>query len=199
MKKNKGFTLIELLMAVLIVGVLSAVAVPQYTKAIERSRATEAMNLVKSINDAVYAYAAGRSSGACPTTFRQLSITLPTEDDNTDTITTKNFEYKLNGATAATVPGTHCAGVLATRINGGRYDYEIWNPYRVRSEQGRARLGCRSVSDDELSNYLCTSLGLYVEGAVPYSSSSTNGPEDIFLPDAELDEPIGEEIHFMHN
>ena len=49
---NKGFTLIELLVVVLILGILAAMAMPQYFKAVERSRMTEADQLLGSIAQA---------------------------------------------------------------------------------------------------------------------------------------------------
>ena len=49
---KKGFTLIELLVVVLIIGVLAAIALPQYFKAVERSRMSEAEQLLTSLGQA---------------------------------------------------------------------------------------------------------------------------------------------------
>lgn len=49
---KRGFTLIELLAVVLIISILTAVAVPQYRRSLERSRIAEAYQILAAIYDA---------------------------------------------------------------------------------------------------------------------------------------------------
>jgi len=73
---NKGFTLIELLVVVLIIGILSAVALPQYTKAVEKSRAVQAITLVKAVKDAAEVYR--MANGVYPSNLSQIDIEVST-------------------------------------------------------------------------------------------------------------------------
>lgn len=52
MHKNSGFNIIELVVVVVIIGILSALAIPQYTKTVERSRQSEALTNLAAIRGA---------------------------------------------------------------------------------------------------------------------------------------------------
>ncbi len=70
--KAQGFTLIELLVVVLIIGILASIALPQYNKAVARSRYSTLKNIVHGVATAVQEYYL--ANGVYPDGFDVLSI-----------------------------------------------------------------------------------------------------------------------------
>ncbi len=79
MKNTKAFTLIELLVVVLIIGILAAVAVPQYQKAVNKSRAAEAWSVVKELELAREAYFLTHATQPSSLDVLDVTITNPTK------------------------------------------------------------------------------------------------------------------------
>lgn len=123
---KKGFTLIELLVVVLMVGILSAIALPQYRRSVERTRVAEVQTLLRAIYESQERKLWELGNGikfysqvynkAGDFGFEKLDITVKgTYEPNARGISrflnTENFRYEMRPSASANL-------IFATAIKG---------------------------------------------------------------------------------
>ena len=124
---QKGFTLIELMIVVAIIGILAAVAVPQYQNYIARSQASEAFTLM---NGAKAAIQDNLQAGVCTSAntaentltgkYGVLTVAGTAAATNGDTVASGcTLTYKFNAASTGVSPKVAGFSIVADVLNNG--------------------------------------------------------------------------------
>lgn len=114
-----GFTLMEITAVVLILGILAAIALPQYQRVLESSRVSEAITMLGNISTAekMYLMQMGQFTPNFSELMLQIPITPRSGDDSYASGT--YFDYDISNCTG------YACDVMALRSKEGSYPYEI--------------------------------------------------------------------------
>ena len=162
--KTKAFTLIELLVVVLIIGILTAIALPKYQVAVLKAKYANMTLLAESYLKA--AQTAQLATGQWPDSFDLLDVSLP------------------GGATEISPTAAHCGtfkeyfcclrsekeGLQDAGISCGLSDYQLGMSIGV--SDGQVSRYCVAKTDNSAATQVCKSLA-------PYATHNYNLPAPV--------------------
>jgi prepilin-type N-terminal cleavage/methylation domain-containing protein len=159
---KKGFTLIEVLVVVLIIGILAAVALPQYTLAVEKSRLTEAMTNLKYAQQARIMDYLNSNAPSSPKDIIELGGGFWNAEGTA--YCTKNFRYTFDDYTCMDAwrckPNNDCTACQTPE------EYDIYKSTPFDGEGWENRNSCEGYTD--MGYKICKSLE--GQGFTPYDA-----------------------------
>lgn len=167
MKNTRAFTLIELLVVVLIIGILAAVALPQYQKAVDKARMSNLVTMTKAVVDAQEIYYL--ANGNYTNKWEDLSVSFAGQIKWGNTLALDNgIQLALRLKSSA---GPDCVNATDSRLPGVQLfagyphtDYANWNLY----------WRCYATKSNTRANQLCK-LVTHLK-----NKTSTSGEDDVY-------------------
>jgi prepilin-type N-terminal cleavage/methylation domain-containing protein len=153
-KDDQGFTLIELLVVIIIIGILSAIALPSFLNQAKKARQSEAKTYVGSLNRGQQAFYT--ENDAFTTSVDAMGVGIGTQTSN-------YLYYALTGGTTGT---SIFAANTSASVNGGS---------GLKNYGGVVSLRTAGVNSEVTSQaFMCETLVVDTPGTAAVNTSATS-------------------------
>ena len=139
---KKGFTLMELLAVVIIIGILSSVALPQYRKVVEKGQFTKAQVMAKSMYD------------SCQRLIAEWGV-----DSYSDLPSSVKTISRLDIGSTDLLPAGFTIDTANNTITGAGFRYTLRNACEVLIQKTEGKYTGVSMNYNGTSFYGCTDSG----------------------------------------